>query len=552
MAPDSSGEDEPEQLSIYDLLAGAGDEITDDGDGVLLRQPNFNILQIGNPDFVRYDRLSGGETLHPVCPLEESEKWWDEQVNTAKEMGTCSTAPSLTRDDLMRANHEQRLILKQVLITSKRLLMGDTDVPPCHLIVAGTAGTGKTFVLKAVTFLVQSLFGSPNAVRVAAPSGNAASQVGGTTIHSLLGVGVDTDSDSESGSALHSLQTMCKDLKMLQIDERSMVSADLLGVISTKLQKGFRQVNLPFGGLPFLILYGDDGQLPPVGGGPLYNRDIVEKHAMGRLGKLLYLGIPKAVYLRQMVRQQEAPCSSCPRDGPMGHRPGAMCKFFPDLLHRMRFGEVNVQDWQWLQHRRLSEIEKRDPEEAARFRSARTLWLVPTRVEQHNMNLDRLEVTHEELRNERGLSHAWVCPITSRNTGRSAIGACRRMEDFGSLPSHLWLCRGTPVVMTSNICQPWKLFNGAAGTVTDIIFEPGDCPRLDGTAWPRMVLVDFPQYTGPAFLPDRPTVVPVFPKEVSDSKRGGTREMFPIRLGFCLTCHKVCTVASCRDGIIPY
>ena len=93
VAPDSSGEDEPEQLSIYDLLAGAGDEITDDGDGVLLRQPNFNILQIGNPDFVRYDRLSGGETLHPVCPLEESEKWWDEQVSAAKEMGTCSTAP---------------------------------------------------------------------------------------------------------------------------------------------------------------------------------------------------------------------------------------------------------------------------------------------------------------------------------------------------------------------------------------------------------------------------------------------------------------------------
>ena len=88
-----------------------------------------------------------------------------------------------------------------------------------------------------------------------------------------------------------------------------------------------------------------------------------------------------------------------------------------------------------------------------------------------------------------------------------------------------------PLVMTSNICQPWKLFNGAAGTVTDIIFEPGDCPRLDGTAWPRMVLVDFPQYTGPAFLPDRPTVVPVFPKEVSDSKRGGTRDVSdPVRI----------------------
>ena len=59
---------------------------------------------------------------------------------------------------------------------------------------------------------------------------------------------------------------------------------------------------------------------------------------------------------------------------------------------------------------------------------------------------------------------------------------------------------------------------------------------------PWMQLVNFPQYTGPLVVPGQPTVVPVFPIEVSDRKKRSScntsREMFPVRLGFCLTCHK--------------
>jgi hypothetical protein len=92
-------------------------------------------------------------------------------------------------------------------------------VSPCHLIVAGTAGTGKSFVLKACTFLVQHLFGK--AVIVSAATGSAAAQVGGTTIHSLLKLNPKAGSGGrESDSAHLDLQAMCADLKMLQIDER--------------------------------------------------------------------------------------------------------------------------------------------------------------------------------------------------------------------------------------------------------------------------------------------------------------------------------------------
>jgi len=65
--------------------------------------------------------------------------------------------------------------------------------------------------------------------------------------------------------------------------------------------------------------------------------------------------------------------------------------------------------------------------------------------------------------------------------------------------------------MTSNVCQKWNLYNGAVGLVVSIIFHSGEGPSEDGSNWPHMVLVNFPEYTGPEFFQDQPHLVPVFP-----------------------------------------
>jgi len=283
-----------------------------------------------------------------------------------------------------------------------------------------------------------------------------------------------------------------------------MMGPSLFGTVAKKLQKGFRRADLPLGGIPLLILYGDDAQLPPVGQQPLFDRSATEKKEVAKYGKLTYLSISRAVYLRQMVRQRAAPCRACPSTGPNGHAPGELCNFFPDLLHRMRFEHVSHSDWEWMMHRHIRDM---DPAEAHAFRSSGSLWLVPTRVLQHNMNLDRLEGHHTNLRTDRGLPYAWICPLTARNSGRAATRAARQIEDFAGLPAQTWLCRGAPVVMTTNVCQSWQLFNGAVGRVVDIVFRPGESPRLDGTSWPHMVIVEFPKYTGPLVFPDRPKVI---------------------------------------------
>ena len=142
----------------------------------------------------------------------------------------------LSRDDLLRANVEQHLIITGVLKTCQRKLSGEENIPLFHLIVAGTAGTGKSLVLKSCTFLVQKLFQKAEAARVATFTGSAAAQVGGTTIHSLLKLNTKASASSwESDVSLSELQNMCQDLVMLQIDERSMLSPGILGQLHNKL-----------------------------------------------------------------------------------------------------------------------------------------------------------------------------------------------------------------------------------------------------------------------------------------------------------------------------
>ena len=81
-----------------------------------------------------------------------------------------------------------------------------------------------------------------------------------------------------------------------EIQIRSMLSPAMLGNIHQKLCRGYKKKDVAFGGIRFLILYGDDGQLPPPCATPLYDRAHAEKTEVERIGKLMYINIQKAVY----------------------------------------------------------------------------------------------------------------------------------------------------------------------------------------------------------------------------------------------------------------
>ena len=69
-------------------------------------------------------------------------------------------------------------------------------------------------------------------------------------------------------------------------------------------------------------------------------------------------------------------------------------------------------------------------------------------------------------------------------------------EQTKNLPMINYLSVGSKVMLTSNVCLPFKLANGTIGTVVDIIFAVGTAPPN----LPLTIIVDFLDYCGPPFF----------------------------------------------------
>jgi len=134
-----------------------------------------------------------------------------------------------------------------------------------NIFLTGKAGTGKTTFLK---YLKNNC--SKNIV-VAAPTGVAAINAGGVTLHSLFQLPFNpflptSFSKSELLGKLkfnRQRQDLLRKLELLVIDEISMVRCDTMDAIDTILRSVRRKHDVPFGGVQLLCI-GDLYQLPPV------------------------------------------------------------------------------------------------------------------------------------------------------------------------------------------------------------------------------------------------------------------------------------------------
>ncbi len=146
-----------------------------------------------------------------------------------------------------------------------------------NIFLTGKAGTGKT------TFLRNIRHHTHKSVIVAAPTGIAAINAGGVTLHSLfqlpfgafipdnnglnnqyLSTQVNTPRTLLASFQMHKTKrNMLKKMELLIIDEVSMLRADLLDAIDLILRSVRREKDLPFGGVQVLFI-GDLLQLPPV------------------------------------------------------------------------------------------------------------------------------------------------------------------------------------------------------------------------------------------------------------------------------------------------
>ena len=130
-----------------------------------------------------------------------------------------------------------------------------------NLFLTGKAGTGKT------TFLRRLKEESSKRIVVVAPTGIAAINAEGVTIHSFFQLSFAPfipNYNLKEQQFRFSKQkiNVIRSIDTLVIDEISMVRADLLDAVDSVLRR-FRKNNLPFGGVQ-MVMIGDLGQLAPV------------------------------------------------------------------------------------------------------------------------------------------------------------------------------------------------------------------------------------------------------------------------------------------------
>jgi ATP-dependent exoDNAse (exonuclease V) alpha subunit len=185
------------------------------------------------------------------------------------------------------------------------------------IFLTGKAGTGKTTFLRHIRDI------TTKATVIVAPTGVAAINAGGTTIHSFFQLpfspfipveirGFEQSADmSDKYALLKNLRVesekrnILRGLELLIIDEVSMVRCDILDAIDTILRHFRRKPFTPFGGVQVLLI-GDLFQLPPVV--PDGDWEILKRYYGGPFffhSKVMQQSPPLYLELKKIYRQTD-------------------------------------------------------------------------------------------------------------------------------------------------------------------------------------------------------------------------------------------------------
>src|SRR5467141_1086199 len=207
-----------------------------------------------NDDWEDYEDNDQG-TLDPVLTFTTSTTAGSDHIAELKTRLAQDPSPSnITRliTEVIPLNKKQKRTVSMVLYHAMRLQgkpMAEQD-QQFLLYVAGEGGTGKSRVIEAVKLGMQ-LLGREEEMFVTAPTGNAANNVQGSTIHTGLDVAVR----GRKQGASRRVQALWRNKNMLVIDEISMVSSKLMDSIDKcNVVKNLDDSSTAvFGGLPVVI-----------------------------------------------------------------------------------------------------------------------------------------------------------------------------------------------------------------------------------------------------------------------------------------------------------
>lgn len=287
-----------------------------------------------------------------------------------------------------------------------------------NVFITGSAGTGKTYLLNLYTQYLKERRVYPTIV---APTGIAASHLGGQTIHSFFALGIRDSIDEGYVDFLLDkkyLKTRFSKLKLLIIDEVSMISPEIFSSMDLIL-RGFKGTDAPFGGVQ-VVISGDFFQLPPVSKEPKEKRFAWQSPAW----KALDL---QTCYLQEKFRQDD--------------------ERLIGVLDDIRSGEISATSEAILSSRHEKEL------------SIDT----PTKLYTHNVDVDRINL--EELEKLDGEPKQFVCE--TKGTEKNI----EKIFKSSLVLEELALKKGAVVIFIKNNVEEGYV-NGTTGIVKS--FSPID------------------------------------------------------------------------------
>jgi PIF1-like helicase len=356
---------------------------------------------------------------------------------------------------------------------------------PGRYTLVGPAGSGKSVVINTITTIFRLMFDYNNVIAGAGFTGNAAFNILGETLHRLFKLGICGEYKPFSLSAQQKAQ-LCHRFKhflCLIIDERSLLSSKLLGtsaqVLSETIFDGCNIEDL-LGGLPILILAGDDYQLPGMHEGAFeVLRNLRGASKMTCKGRQVFKECAQNVFhLRTVLRVQDDRLHD------------------KELMQRVRLGTgITDADFEKIQSLHLSNIRENHGDEIVNRIEEDAVYVFWTNEKRVRHNFHRLSL----------MSSAHNPTAIIKPTGCNAKTGKSIASHFDSSITASLVCVGAKVcIQGKNFLPQWGLFNGVCGTVQEIVFAEGDNPNHG--KHPKYVVVTFPQYVGPTWDLDNPKV----------------------------------------------
>lgn len=362
---------------------------------------------------------------------------------------------------------------------------------PLRMTIRGSAGAGKSFFIKCLANSIRKVFNRQDVVHVAAPTGAAAFNVGGETLHRKWSINPHKPSQEIGEETKSRLKNAHRRVLAFIIEERSMLTADVLGAAernSSSATHGGNHDDEEWGGVPIVIKVGDDYQLPPPTNrekGAFDTMDSKSSWSQQNLsgtasfGSELFTTMSEHCMELTSIKRQNSSQSQ-----------------FKDLLGRVRLGDANYHDANTLLDLHLSNYSSQQRKQI--LNEGVVMHLFATKAPRNEHNYQRLSETSDENNPVALVKAQWS---STRGLSSSTIA-----QHYNSPPeSATLLCRRAMVRIVDRNFEPgWGLYNNSIGTVRDIVFAPGDDPNSGDL--PQYVAVEFSHYTGPAWDPGNPKV----------------------------------------------